>query len=229
MKLIYVYGDDIISPSWARVFVREALLKVGYRINVGKCYKYSHFRESCGGDYYYGNDVAPARLKLSNAGITIVGHEFRFENLEFYILGLERFARVLNEKQLYRVEKLLLDEVEILLLAKFKTPVKLPVVSPSSPILGRVGTDDEVRGYFLGVREGYCWERHIHVEAPSIPFDGMCPDRFLFRKLRKVPFESEHDWKHRVFPAGQENEFGIVTLPRKIRLKRRLSSVMVRL
>lgn len=66
-QLAYVYGDDIIVPTDCVTVVIRALASVGFRINPDKCFKYSHFRESCGADYFYGNRVVPLRLKLSSS------------------------------------------------------------------------------------------------------------------------------------------------------------------
>lgn len=63
---VYVYGDDIMVPSHLHDLAISALNKVGLRVNITKSFSRSHFRESCGGDYYNGNEVSPVRLKLSS-------------------------------------------------------------------------------------------------------------------------------------------------------------------
>ncbi len=58
-RLIDIYGDDIIVPvEYADVVVRY-LESYALKVNVNKSFKFSHFRESCGADYYNGIDVKP--------------------------------------------------------------------------------------------------------------------------------------------------------------------------
>jgi hypothetical protein len=70
-SMVYVYGDDIIVPTRDVDRAVKALELLGLRVNLGKSFKNprSRFRESCGGDYFLGNEVAPVRLRLS-AGVT---------------------------------------------------------------------------------------------------------------------------------------------------------------
>lgn len=59
----FVFGDDIIVP---RRFARDlmALLRfVGFTPNERKTFTKGPFRESCGGDFFLGIDVAPLRIK----------------------------------------------------------------------------------------------------------------------------------------------------------------------
>lgn len=57
-----VYGDDIIVPSSASLLLIEALKFAGFIPNVHKSFVHGFFRESCGGDYLHGQDVAPVVL-----------------------------------------------------------------------------------------------------------------------------------------------------------------------
>lgn len=60
-QAVRVFGDDIIVPSSKATTVIEALESVGLKVNRDKSYTQGPFRESCGGDYLYGRDVAPVR------------------------------------------------------------------------------------------------------------------------------------------------------------------------
>lgn len=60
---VFVYGDDIICAVSNYSIVMEALESVGLKVNADKCYWKGKFRESCGGDYYDGKNVAPVRFK----------------------------------------------------------------------------------------------------------------------------------------------------------------------
>lgn len=95
---VYVYGDDIIVPTRYYHVAVEALAKVGLHINPQKCFVTSLFRESCGGDFYNGNDVAPVRLKLASAnpvctGLTIALDGPADSHLRFIVV--ERHCREL--------------------------------------------------------------------------------------------------------------------------------------
>jgi hypothetical protein len=60
---VRVYGDDIIVPTEYAVPVAEALEAYGLKVNFDKSFWTGKFRESCGGDYYDGEDVTPIRCK----------------------------------------------------------------------------------------------------------------------------------------------------------------------
>jgi hypothetical protein len=75
-----VYGDDIIVPLSASALLIEALRFCGFRVNVEKSYLTGFFRESCGGDYLHGADVAPVRLREGLDHLS-VRHVF-FNNLQ---------------------------------------------------------------------------------------------------------------------------------------------------
>jgi len=60
---VYVYGDDIIVPTNFAGIVIEGLERVGLKVNRSKTFSQGPFRESCGGDYYLGNDVTPIRVR----------------------------------------------------------------------------------------------------------------------------------------------------------------------
>lgn len=59
----FVYGDDIIVRSNLFDRVVEGLKLIDLMVNENKSYKAGPFRESCGGDYHYGNDVTPVRVR----------------------------------------------------------------------------------------------------------------------------------------------------------------------
>lgn len=56
---ISVYGDDLIYPSKMHRYVKDIFPHLNLRLNLDKTFVSSHFRESCGGDYYNGIDVRP--------------------------------------------------------------------------------------------------------------------------------------------------------------------------
>lgn len=60
---VSIFGDDIIVPTPFADKAAEALESVGLKVNRKKSYITGPFRESCGGDFYLGRDVAPVRVK----------------------------------------------------------------------------------------------------------------------------------------------------------------------
>lgn len=64
-----VFGDDIIIPSQYYDQVTEVLGLYGFKVNHDKSYVHGFFRESCGREFFHGNDVTPMyyRPKLHSA------------------------------------------------------------------------------------------------------------------------------------------------------------------
>lgn len=60
---VHVYGDDMIVPVESVHEVVGLLETFGLKVNHTKSFSEGNFRESCGGDYFNGQDVRPFRLK----------------------------------------------------------------------------------------------------------------------------------------------------------------------
>lgn len=60
---VYVYGDDIIIDSNYFEEIVRGLESIGLVVNRDKSYWKGPFRESCGGDYHFGYDVTPVRVR----------------------------------------------------------------------------------------------------------------------------------------------------------------------
>jgi hypothetical protein len=71
---VWVYGDDIILPSDLYEEAIEALQLIGLQVNSDKSYYRSHFRESCGADWYAGQPVNPVRLRLAFTQLRASGY-----------------------------------------------------------------------------------------------------------------------------------------------------------
>lgn len=56
---ISVYGDDLIYPRKMHPFVKHIFPCLNIQLNEDKTFVESHFRETCGADYYRGIDVRP--------------------------------------------------------------------------------------------------------------------------------------------------------------------------
>lgn len=118
---VRVYGDDIIVPTHFVEAVIVALESFGFRVNYGKSFWTGRFRESCGGDYYGGDDVTvvkvrtvlPSSLKDARGIISTVS----LRN-QLYNAGYWKTCQWLDET-LGRLLK------------------AYPSVHPTSPVLGR--------------------------------------------------------------------------------------------
>lgn len=62
-KVTSVYGDDIIIPVEAVPQALLVLRSAGFTVNMEKSFWTGHFRESCGGDYFWGFDIRPFFIK----------------------------------------------------------------------------------------------------------------------------------------------------------------------
>jgi hypothetical protein len=75
-KGIYsVYGDDLIYPSRLHGYVTEVFPQLHLRLNLDKTFVSTPFRESCGSDYYRGQDVRPYFLRGDAQNLTRVRYE----------------------------------------------------------------------------------------------------------------------------------------------------------
>ena len=61
--IVRVYGDDIIVPVEFVQDVMRQLSLMGSVVNQGKSFSEGHFRESCGKDYFSGEDVTTIRVR----------------------------------------------------------------------------------------------------------------------------------------------------------------------
>ena len=60
---VRVYGDDIILDNEKFQDACQTLESIGLKVNADKSYTKGFFRESCGGDYYRGDDVGYVHLR----------------------------------------------------------------------------------------------------------------------------------------------------------------------
>lgn len=195
---VYVYGDDIIIPKvWYDIAV-DGLCLSGFKVNTEKSYRHSHFRESCGGDYYKGVSVGPVRLKLSNnrsklrsfapnSTFTVVG--------DAAILQLERHCRELVRNGFPNLSEFFYRKIE------YSLKVKLPPVSGDSPVLGRYEITAPLPNFS---------EREVLVPSAVTSVDvNTCPYKYLSRFFNKVDDSVRY-------------VFGELSRPRAIKLQKRV-------
>lgn len=213
MDQVYVYGDDVIVPRLWYSHAIRALEKSSLRVNGEKSFHRGFFRESCGGDYFKGVDVTPVRLRLAGADLptsaSLSVYELRTArggvslNLESAgILQLERHCRELVLKGFYYLAEYYYGQLE-------KSLGSLPFVAEKSPVLGRLETDSTRRF------SGTYW-----VPVPVTIKGQTCPYKFISSRLRVS--EQSEDWYSYLFPESGKSEYGIIPLPRSIKLVRRV-------
>lgn len=120
LSRVRVYGDDIIVPRHIVLDVKRELETYGLKVNAAKSFWTGKFRESCGKDFYDGNDVTvvynrrllPSSYRDASEMLSLVS----FRN-QLYLAGLWETVKYL-------------DGI-IGRLAPF------PIVEDTSPVLGR--------------------------------------------------------------------------------------------
>lgn len=99
---IDIFGDDIIVPNSYVDAVVSELESFKLRVNSSKSFRYSLFRESCGGDYYngiavkpvYARELLPERRSDWTSSMVI---SWTAKANEFYQLGLWRVCQRIRE------------------------------------------------------------------------------------------------------------------------------------
>jgi len=124
---VRVYGDDIIVPVEYVQSVMQALETFGFRVNKSKSFWNGKFRESCGRDYYDGQDISLVRLRrLLPANRRHVREVVSAVSLRNQLFGAGWYRTAAW-----------LDEV-------IGRIIPFPYVEPTSPLLGRHGTLKEI-------------------------------------------------------------------------------------
>jgi hypothetical protein len=125
---VRIYGDDIIVPVEHVRSVVATLQDFGLVVNVNKSFWTGKFRESCGKEYFNGEDVSIVRVRemlpTQRRHVREIVSTVSLRN-RFYEAGMWRSARFLDD-----------------LLQRF---IPMPQIYPTSPALGRhsfLGYDD---------------------------------------------------------------------------------------
>lgn len=108
---VFIYGDDICLPTEWVPFAIEALEVVKLKVNKSKSYYRGSFRESCGGDYFRGNDVGPVRIKLANSQAMVLGNNIILKKSDVSINQLYKHAIECCKAQMKNTAKYLLSIV----------------------------------------------------------------------------------------------------------------------
>lgn len=213
-RAVYVYGDDIIVPTALYHVATKALARVGLNVNLSKSFVHSHFRESCGGDYYNGNDVAPVRLKLSSCTLSLDGLTLSVQsNTDLDAIAVERHCRQLMEAGLHGCADYLYAALER------RLGTRLPFGSGETPYLCRWSLNEP--SYQPGEAGNYsklsCW-----LPVPRTSGKGCMRDPYIYLSSKLTQDSGGTKWydvlglKNR--SSGRFNE---VEVPREAKLIRR--------
>lgn len=150
---VSVYGDDIIVPTEASKLLLNCLSFFGFTPNTKKSFTEGPFRESCGGDYWRGEDVRPIFIEKDPQ-----------DPIDWFSL----------HNKIYRLRKHLRVSVEALEICRAQVPIKIrECYGPES--LGDIVLHSEDRDLY---RQKTVWEtdqkkpsgyRVLQVILPVVP------------------------------------------------------------
>ncbi|DAD50032.1 TPA_asm: RNA-directed RNA polymerase [ssRNA phage Gerhypos.2_1] len=154
---VRVFGDDLIVPRDYVLSVVDELHTFGYRVNIGKSFWTGRFRESCGREYYDGQDISIVKIRQllptrrQDASGVIAAVSLRNQ---LYWAGLWRSADWMDTY----LRKLIHH---------------FPNVSPSAPLLGR----ESVLGYQFQKLDPYTHGPlvkgyYVSAKPPLDPLEG---------------------------------------------------------
>ncbi len=129
---VSVYGDDIIVPVARSIDVVRNLESFGFKVNKHKSFWTGQFRESCGAEYYNGNDVSVIRLRAdlpkSRQDAALLGRLTDFRNRCFRG-GLWRTVKSVDDTLagIIRLPEVNLSESLTLPLPALRKETSLPV------------------------------------------------------------------------------------------------------
>lgn len=162
---VRVYGDDIIVPvDYARA-VADCLEAYGLKVNRSKSFWNGKFRESCGGEYYNGEDVSVVRFRRLLPAHRRYAQVKTGEEAQRLISAVS-LANQLHLAGWWRSAAWLTERLEGV--------IPLPVVTHTSPVLGKWS--------FLGDYQSERTHRTLHSplvkgyvpssKSPSSPLRG---------------------------------------------------------
>jgi len=200
---VSVYGDDIVLPSAHVRAVYEWLPRFGMKINQGKSFCQSFFRESCGCHAYHGRNITPVYIKYTTSSSATAK-------------TLKSLLAV--ESQLYKKG---FDHTACFLRKRIRTKWRmyLPYVLPTSPVLGFVRAETPAVSNEVLNTHGYKrkWNRELQCFQYRVPVmrtrivkgilsDDMCA--YLRWQLTHAKAKSSYVWKkERIISPFSSTEF----------------------
>lgn len=217
-RSVYVYGDDVIIPrEWYHLAI-EGLVASGMAVNDDKSYRYSHFRESCGGDYYNGVAVSPARLTLKGSDLppTVIRQRSIKLKRDIELLQLDRHCRELVRKGLTSLASYYYDCFD-------KVIPDYGWTSGDSASLGRYSVEP------VYINDNYCHYRLFPKAVSRKVKDGLIDDR-LPKTDRNVrcPYKYLGSFLSSYEPGESSMEaYERLVISRSVKLEKRLVSTIL--
>ena len=146
---VYIYGDDIFVPARWATSVVDCLQKYYCKVNMSKSYWNGKFRESCGMDAYFGEEVTPTYVKHL--------HPDNRQQAE-RLISWVKTANLFFKKGYWRTSSYMFNVCE-------RHLGKLPTVTETSSALGRTSFLPYVSAERWN-RKTQAWEIKAWVGAP---------------------------------------------------------------
>lgn len=224
MKLVRVYGDDLQVPTCCYTVVVESLNRFGLRVNQDKSYYRGFFRESCGGDFFYGMSVAPTRLRLAGEGLDPV-RDYRNGYVPLRtpngILQCEKHCRELIDAGLYNTATYYYSILQRGLGA-------LPIVVRESNTFGIFDPDNIIRNSLLVLPVYSSSAKTFFATTEKFSCENVCPRKGLARHLRPhkddlddfrlTPLRRKLQIKCRVPDLADIEGYGLTAIPEYIKM-----------
>jgi len=172
MGSVRVYGDDIVVPVEFVGSVVGSLEAFGFKVNSNKSFWTGKFRESCGKEYWSGDDVSIVKLR------TMLPTQ-RKQASE--IISTVAFANLLYKHGLWKTAAYVFDLVERI--------IPLPRVAETSSALGRrsfIGYDTD--GWDSNLQRPFVKGMAVKVKLPESNLDGYGALMKAFLKRSDLPF-----------------------------------------
>jgi hypothetical protein len=183
---VRVFGDDIIVPTRHVLSVVSRLDDFGYRVNRGKSFWSGSFRESCGREFFKGQDVSivkvrqglPTRQQDATEVISLVSLRNQLYQFGYW----ETCARLDSY-----LEKLLKH---------------YPVVEPGSSVLGRESLlGYQVDRYHPNLNSPLVRGYYVQAKAPRDSLDG---SGALLKCLHRMEARTRQGYDHRFPPVESD-------------------------
>ena len=211
---VRVYGDDIIVPTDCAQGVKIMLGLFGFRVNDSKSFTKGNFRESCGKEYFRGDDVSVCRVRRvipsGSKDVSEILSLSAFRN-QAYWLGLWQTAKYCDD-----------------ILGKLLGKRAYPIVEATSPLIGResIVYPADVAGMDVKTHQPVVMGWYPIIKTPERGLDGVGALMKCLLRVARVEDQSYEDYPS--YDKRGEREMPIAQVDHLIRSGRPLSVRMKR-
>ncbi len=211
---VRVYGDDIIVPTDCALGVKIMLELFGFRVNDSKSFTEGNFRESCGKEYFRGDDVSVCRVRRvipsGSEDVSEILSLSAFRN-QAYWLGLWQTAKYCDD-----------------ILGKLLGKRAYPIVEATSPLIGResIVFPADVAGIDVKTHQPVVMGWYPVIKTPERGLDGVGALMKCLLRVARVEDQSYDDYPS--YDQRNKREMPIAQVDHLIRSGRPLSVRMKR-